>query len=53
VQRLRETQENGRAVGLELQRTGEEHNGIRTTSELGERYAQQLQDIGIVRCTPQ
>jgi len=44
VQRLGEIQQNGRPIGFQFQRPGEIRDGIRTTSRLGERYAQQLQE---------
>ena len=37
VQRLGEIQQNARSIGFEAQRTGEKHDGIRTTPELRER----------------
>jgi hypothetical protein len=48
---LGEIQQNGGAVGFELQGTGETQNPIGVAPELREGDAQQLQEIGIVRCT--
>jgi hypothetical protein len=53
MQRLSEIQQSARAIGLELQGLDQKYDCIRMTSKLGERYAQQLQDMGIVGCTPQ
>src|SRR4029077_8760501 len=36
VQRLGEIEQNGRAVGLQRQGTGEEHDSVRVTSELSQ-----------------
>jgi len=49
VQCLREIQQDGRPVGLQLQRSGEKVGSFRVTSELSQRDAEELQEVGIVR----
>jgi Flp pilus assembly protein TadD len=53
VQRLAEIQQNRGAVGLELDGAREEADAVRVTAELGECYAKQLQEVGIIRRSTQ
>jgi predicted DNA repair protein MutK len=48
---LREIEQHGRTVGLDLQRAGEKRGAVRMASELGEGHPQKLKKIRVVGCT--
>jgi len=51
VQRLGEIQQNGGAIGFDLQGTGEKRGSLGVATQLRERDTQQLQQISIIRRT--